>query len=224
MPSIAPVTRLSKKEVDWLYLHKCKRHGTRYLVHHSCYQKDNNVKEKIGFLDIETTGFSGSFDFMLSWAIKDLDGKVHGRTITKDEIFTDDEDKPLLKDFVECFKSYDRVITYYGSRFDLPFLRTRAEIVGIKDFPVFGEINHTDLYWIVRNRFKFGRNSLGIACDNLGIAAKGHRMYPKQWKRARKGNLAALRFIWTHNVEDVVSTEELYKRIARYARKTNTSI
>ena len=121
-------------------------------------------------------------------------------------------------------RKFDRLVTFYGSMFDLPFLRGRAEMYGLKNFPVFGEISGTDLYWTVKNRFKFSRKSLGVTCKNLGIAAKGHQMYPEQWKGARRGDFKALNFVWTHNKEDVVSTGALYERVSKYARKTNTSI
>ena len=55
---IAPVHRLKKIEIVWLAKHKCK-HGHTYLEHYNCYLKempDGRIQEKVGFLDIETTG------------------------------------------------------------------------------------------------------------------------------------------------------------------------
>lgn len=224
MPSIPPITRLSKKEVDWLYLHKCKRHSCRFITHYSCYLSETKTPERVGYFDIETTGFKADWDIMLSYAILDGDtNKIYGRVLTPQEIQNKDEDKQLVKDLCQDLRKFDRIVGYYSDRFDFPFSRTRAEIYKL-DFPVFGELVRTDLYWVAKGRFCMSRKSLENMCRNFGIESKGHRMYPEQWKGARRGVQKDLNFVWTHNKEDVYSTRELARRVMKYSRKTNTSI
>lgn len=114
-------------------------------------------------------------------------------------------------------------MTYYGARYDVPFLRTRCLHHGL-DFPPFGSIFHTDVYFAVRSKLKLYRNRLEAACDLLGIPSKGHRLTPKVWMAAATGDKKAIDFVLAHNVEDVISLEMLWNRLTGHSRVTKTSI
>ena len=49
-------------------------------------------------------------------------------------------------------------------------------------------------------------------------------MLPDQWAGAKCGNPRDLRYVLEHNIEDVISTEELFKRVALFRKRANTSI
>lgn len=220
---IAPVQTLKKDTLIWLRRNHCK-HRQPYLVHYDCYKQDHGETERIGILDIECSDLKADFGYIFSYCIKELNGKVRKRVLSTDEIRKKEYDKGLMKDFVEDCKDFDRFVTYYGSKFDMPFLRTRAVYWGIEDYPTHNLVKHTDLYYTIKFKFKLRNNRLQTACEMFGIESKGHRLTPEVWRDANMGDKGALDYILTHNVEDVESTEALYKKVIQYAPKTNNSI
>ena len=59
-----PVHRLLKKDIIWLFDHKCK-HGHNFAEHYACFldenPKDSPFQEKQGIFDIETTGLKANW-------------------------------------------------------------------------------------------------------------------------------------------------------------------
>ena len=130
----APVSRLPKQEIIWLSRHRCNAHSHTYLDHYNCYLKEQEIKERVGFLDIETSHLKADFGICFCYCIKIMGKrKIISRCVTKKELYKN-LDREVIKQCVEDLKQFDRVITYYGSRFDLPFLRSRALHWNI-DFP-----------------------------------------------------------------------------------------
>ena len=77
----------------------------------------------IGYLDIESTGFSANIDVMLSWCIKGRGvKKVAGACITREELMSEKSDARIVELLVEEMNKYDVIMTYYGTRFDIPFI------------------------------------------------------------------------------------------------------
>lgn len=224
VPTSAPVWKLGKTKLNWLQLNKCV-HLHSYIAHYNCYlQRREPEQEKLGFMDIETSGFDTEFGFVFSYCIKEQNGKMLEYIVSKNEMDKDIYDKNLLKQFNKDVRKFDRIVTFYGSRFDVPFLRTRCIIQGIYDFPIFSEIVHTDLYPSLKPKFKLRHKTLRKYCQIFKIGAKGHPMNPKQWLKALRGNKQALKWIIIHNREDVVSTEELYNKSKLMFGYNNTSI
>ena len=196
-------------------------HRHNGLEHHKCYDSIHDT-ERIGFLDIEATSLNASFGYMLSYCIKPLDKPVVKRPISPNEIKNLTFDKRLCKQLLEDLQSYDRLITYYGTGYDIPFLRTRCLTHGL-DFPPMGSIFHTDVYYAVRNKLKLHRNRMEVACDQFGIESKGHRLTPKVWQEAQAGHKPAIDYVLQHNVEDVISLEALWKKMDGHFRVNKTS-
>jgi len=204
----------------WMAKHKCK-HGHSYLEHPSCYTGEEKPPEKVGFLDIECSNLSANFGIILSYAIKERNGKVRGRVITPEELKSKGQDKTLVSECIRDMEKFDRLIGFYSSRFDFPFVRSRAMVHGVH-FPGYGEIKQTDLWFWVRGKLRLNSNRLQSACDFLGIPSKGHKLDGLLWTKALSGDKKALAFIYTHNIEDVYSTEELFERMLPFHRMTNT--
>lgn len=229
------IAQLSKREITQLARNTCK-HGHSYLAHPKCAFNEKVIitkngkklvlKEKIGFLDIETFTFSFKADmgFMLTYCIKDLDGKVHTNKITAKECnLKKDWDKRLMKDLIKDLKGYTRVIGHYSTFFDLPFLRTRALFYDM-DFPVYKEIYHTDTYFLLRGKFSLRSKSLKHSCKVFGISAKDTPFQFDTWYNAAKGNEKYINEVLQHNIEDVESTELLWKKIQRFSQVNKRSI
>jgi len=218
---------LTKQEILRFSKATCE-HGHPLLSHTSCLEKAVGYTEKIGFLDIETSNFSASFGVIVTWSIKEDFGKIYSGYL-EGEDFENKEghyDKRILKDCIDTMRLFDKLVVYWGRdrRFDIPFLRTRAVSMGL-DFPLYQERLVNDLYDIVKNKFKFGRNSLYAACTQLGIVSKETPLSPQTWMDATIGrDRNAMKLILSHNHEDVISTEALWHKINSYASNPKTSI
>jgi len=218
-----PITKLKKKEIDWLSTHYCK-HRMPYLSHYSCYLKEQ-PQPVVGFFDIECSDLNADIGVILAWCLK-IKGqnKIIERVATPKELHDPNcIDKKNVEAAVKAVTSCDRVVSYYGTRFDLKFLRTRALVWGI-DFPPIGQIYHSDLYYIIRNRFKLHSNRLENACRVLlGKTQKTH-FDPMIWLRALQGHEDAMKYIIDHCRKDVRETERLWNKVNKFAKETNTSI
>jgi uncharacterized protein YprB with RNaseH-like and TPR domain len=222
-----PIRKLKKSEVEWLNDNTC-RHRHTYLEHYRCFLEEKPVspmKERIGFLDIETSNLKASFGYIISYCIKEMGGEMYERLITPKEIKTGVFDRELLKQFFTDVSRFDRVCVYWGKdrRHDVPFLRTRALKAGT-DFPLYRDICVIDLYDWGKNKLSLHSYKLGVVCQELGIPAKEHPLDGTTWVRAMAGDKDALNYILTHNREDVVCMEPLYTRLEPFMRKTKVTI
>jgi len=173
----------------------------------------------IGYLDIESTGFSANIDLMLSWCIKGRGvKKVAGDVIEREEIMSNKQDKRITQSLVDEMNKYDVIFTYYGTRFDIPFIRTRALYHGI-DFPMYRQKSHKDLYYVVKSKLKLHRSSLMAATEFFGIDGKT-RIKPEYWQKARWGDKKSLKYVYEHNIADVEILEDLHRKLEDYAPPT----
>jgi len=218
------LNRLKKEEILWLHNHKCK-HGHTFLEHPQCVPEKYPISEKVGFFDIETTGLKGDYCFILSYCLKEVGGKILGRVLSPQEIRSGVFDRKLLAEMIKDIRKFDKIVGYYSGdfRFDIPIIRTRAIKHGI-DFPLYKEVKAVDLYPIVKKKLNLHNRRLGTVCSFFGIEAKGHMMSPDVWAGAISGNKKSLNYVFTHNKEDVISTEKLYNKIIEFVGQVNASI
>lgn len=166
---------------------------------------------------------AASFGYLLSYCIKPAGAKVIARPISPKAIRSHVFDRDLCVQFLEDVKHFDRLIGYYSSRFDVPFLRTRCIYWGL-EFPPFGSMYHTDAYYSVRHKLRLHRNRLETACELFGIPSKGHRLNPSVWQNAMTGDQDAIDFVLQHNIEDVVSLEQLWDKFTGQVKVNKTSL
>ncbi len=182
-------------------------------------------EERIGFLDLEASNLKANIGNLISWAIKPLGvKKVAFDCWTREEaIDWDKMDRRIMGTLIEELKNYDLIVTYYGTGFDIKFMRTRAMILGLTGFPEFGKLKHFDVYYAVRNKMCLYSNRLAVATQALGI--EGKTPLPATiWGPARLGYKKALKDIKVHNVEDVKILEDLYNEIVPFCQVTRKSI
>jgi len=219
---IAPVTRLRKKEVDWLGTHRCKHHHT-FLEHYDCYLKERPDKRfNVGFFDLECSNLAADFGIILCYCIKEFGTKkIYNRTITKKELATC-MDENVVRSCIKDLSKFDKIVTYYGTGFDFPFIRTRATALGVP-FPEFGQIYHRDIYYIIRHRFRLSRNRLDNACRTLLGKTKKTYLEPKYWIKALQGDKKSLEYILDHCKRDVEDLEDLYNKTIMFIKDTDKS-
>ena len=226
--------RLLKREMLWLMTHYCRHHHT-YASHPNCYfeekPSDGLITEKVGLLDIESTGLKGNWDYVLSYCIKELDGPIYERMITPAEIRGGKFDVELLKKCCKDMRQFDRIVVHFGSdrKHDLPFLRSRCLYWQMKhgidlDFPLYKEVYVSDTYLMAKAKLSLHSYRLESICQHLGIPAKGHRLEPELWQKAQIGDKESLQWILEHNREDVISLEGVWKALIPYYRNSKISI
>lgn len=104
-------------------------------------------RENYIFFDIETTGLHPKSSMLYLIGLLYFDGKV----LRKIQIFN--EDGETEKEVIECFLSYLKenttLIHYNGTTFDLPYIKTRCEFLGIAK-EILDSISQCDCYTFLR--------------------------------------------------------------------------
>ncbi len=218
---LAPVANLRKDEIVALSKKRCK-HGHTYLEHYGCY-KEEVEPEKIGFFDIEASDLKANFGIMLSYCIKDANSdKIWYDTINKKDLDAD-MDKRLVKHCIEDMKRFDRVIGHYSTKYDIPFVRTRALVWNL-NFPEFGQLNHTDVYYMAKRLLCLHSNRQNVIAEAIQGEDIKTRITPYYWIRALQGRQDAIDYILDHNMKDVLQLEGNYNKLVAYTRRTKKSI
>lgn len=213
---------LKKEDLAVLFTQRCKHHHL-YAEHPQCYIDECKNNLRIGFLDIESSNLKADFGIMLSYCIKEAGTKtIYGRAINKNELDKGILDKDIVRECIKDIGKFNLIVTYYGTKFDLPFIRSRAMYWNM-DFPVYGSHNHKDVYYMVKSRLCIHRNRLEDAARLLGITGKNH-IDGYYWITALTGNAKALGYILDHNKRDVLVLESVYNKMKAYAKNTSKSI
>lgn len=170
---------------------------------------------KIATFDIETTGLEAQHGYMLCACIKEVNPKdTKGKTWT---YRIDDyplgraafSDKALVQDTIKKLNEFDVIVGWYSSRFDFPFLITRAFKHGLalprKEF-------RRDLCLSARGFSKLKNNRL-YNWERY-LFGKTHKTFLdfQVWIEAIRGRRDAINEIVYHCQKDVLSTELIYKK------------
>lgn len=228
---------LTKQEILNRAKWKCpeKGHSSHNgLEHPRCYDKHKGIQgEKTLFLDIEAEDLNADYGIMFCWVAMDEEtGQMFSDIInlsdikkysTKDRNKQPKEDSRIIKSLVDLLNNYNRVVTHYGSRYDLPFIRTRA-VMGDIDFPSYGSLYQMDTWMIMKNKFKLSRNTLQNGCLKLlGVSRKDHLSLSIKHGCLR-GEKWALDLTLTHCKSDVLDLRDIYIKINKFVKKSKTSI
>ena len=213
--------KMTKEELRVVSTKRCK-HGHTYLEHYNCYLEEV-APEKVGFLDIEASDLKANFGIMLSYCIKDANSdKIWFDTVNEKDL-KGDLDKRLVTHCIEDMKRFDRVIGHYSTKYDIPFIRTRAIVWGL-DFPRFGELNHTDTYYMAKRLLCLHSNRQNVVAEAIQGEDIKTRITPQYWIRALQGHKESIEYILDHNKKDVLQLEGNYNKLVQYSRKSIKSI
>lgn len=180
--------------------------------------------ERVAILDTECSDLNAYSGFLLTWALAyvDTEKTVTSDCIKKKDINKGNFDKVLLQSLLDELKNVDILVTYYGKRYDVPFLRSRALFHNL-DFPTVGTIKHIDLYDSVKHKLKLPRNTLDMATNFLGIEGKNH-VDLGIWLKAKYGDKESLDYILDHNKRDVEITRSLYEKLLPVVKFTKGAL
>ena len=220
---LPPISKTKKADLIWMQNNNCALHGKPYIEHYECYLKEVRPPEKIGFLDIEASNLAANFGVMFAYCIKKSWKNEIITGITEPITFKKSLDKTVVVKCIKDMTKFDRLVTYYGTKYDIPFIRTRALYHGL-DFPGYGSVLHTDLYYMVRNKLRLNSNRLEVACRAVfGRSEKTH-IENEYWIRALMGDKESLLYILDHCKKDVLETERLFYKLAEFTKLTDRSI
>lgn len=181
------------------------------------------LSEKEGYLDIEASQAgrgAGQWGLIYSWALKERGGSVHSDYLRHRSL---KDEKRLVASLLRALKRLDRVYTWYGTRFDIPMIRTRALFHGL-EFPEYMSLFHTDLYYVARGRLLLSSNRLANVQQFLRLPDEKTPLEPEIWQRAAFGDKKAIAYIHTHNIQDVIVLEQAHERLENYFPGARRSI
>jgi len=226
--------RLSQSELLRRTHWRCE-HGHTGLPydHGACYDKQFPNGERIGFFDIESEDLSAEYGIIFCYCIRDsLTGKFYEDHTTLDDIRKYSsknrekqprEDYRVVKNLIRDFRNFSRLVGHYSSRYDLPFIRSRACINNL-DFMPFGSIYQSDTWDILRRKFKFRRNTLENSHLQLFGFSRKDRLSLSIKHGCLRGERWAIRLTRSHCRKDVLDTEEVYNKIYNFVKHGRTSI
>lgn len=152
-----------------------------------------------------------------AWGAKWLDD-------TADKVMYEDRrtksEKSLLKGIWTLLDQAEIVITQNGKSFDSKRLNARFISYGMNPPSPY---KHIDTYLLVKSAADFTSNKLEYLTDKLCTKYKklSHNAFPGMslWKECLKGNDKAWNEMRKYNIQDVLSTEELYNVVRAWGPK-----
>lgn len=122
-----------------------------------------------------------------------------------------DNDKLIIEQLIYLLDEADIVVAHNGGRFDIPQIRGRALVHGLKP-P--SPVKIVDTCKIARKEFDFPSNSLEYLTKVLGCKVKkgSHKKFPgfELWLGCLRMDEEAWAEMKEYNIIDVLSLEELY--------------
>lgn len=164
--------------------------------------------------DLETSNLSANFGYILCAGWKALgEKKTHVIKITDFPLFKKDptNDKEVAKAMREVLTEADGWVTWYGSKFDEPYLNSRLMNHGLHPCPPMGRA-HIDGWRIARYKMKLNSNRLATVTRFLGMEDKTALDGPT-WIKAQAGHKPSLKYVYDHCYQDVRVLEQVYEKI-----------
>jgi hypothetical protein len=169
---------------------------------------------KIVLFDIEATNLNADFGRCLCVAWKLLGSpKVNCVSVLDDmrRLRRDPtDDKHVVERAAAVLADADVWVTWYGQRFDVPFLQSRLIYHGLAPLP---PVPHVDGWRIAKDKMHIHSNRLASVSAFLGLDEKTP-LKPPIWVSATAGNPKAIRYVIEHCLQDVRVLDEVYRRIS----------
>jgi len=223
MQGLVNIKRANQTQYLWLYEHGCKNHRHRYTRHFNCFLREFNIQERIGFLDIETSNLKANFGIVLCWCILDDKNKLHADWLVKGDLPSGEEDKRIIYSCIREMREFDRIVTHYGTYFDIPFLRTRALIHKL-DFPAYGDLYHTDVWKLARKSLCIHSNRQDCVAEALQGKTIKTRIDHPAWRKAAAGDPDSIKKVVEHCKHDVPDLKKNFYSLLKYHKLTKSSI
>lgn len=169
-------------------------------------------KAKLIVFDIETSNLNADFGFILSACWMDIaDRKLNTVRIDESKGYKNDRtnDRELVAKLAAALGEADVWISWYGDRFDIPYVNTRLLFHGLQVMP---PIPSVDGWRAARNHLKLSSNRLANVTEFLDVQRKTP-VVGWEWVKAAAGHKDSLNYIVEHNEKDVLALGEVYDLI-----------
>jgi hypothetical protein len=125
-----------------------------------------------------------------------------------------DDDHDIIESLCILLDQADVVVAHNGNRFDIPQIKARALVHGLKPPSPFKTV---DTYKVAKREFGFPSNSLEYLSIVLDLPVKkgGHKKFPgfELWLECLRKNEEAWKELKLYNIQDVYALEALYLRM-----------
>ncbi|MDR7543593.1 MAG: ribonuclease H-like domain-containing protein [Armatimonadota bacterium] len=162
----------------------------------------------IVFWDLETTGTGADYDSVLVGCVK-----PYRRPVEIFQVKRPGDDRELAEALAERLGQAYIWVTFYGRRFDVPFLESRLLHHGL---PPLRHRPHLDLYYLVRHRLALSRRSQAHVLRWLEAPEQKMTLSPDTWNEVVRDPERGLRTLVRRCVSDVRGLEALYLRLRRW--------
>ena len=167
------------------------------------YLLDN---KSFAMVDIESSQLDADFGRLICVGIKPL----HEEPIM---LSTRGDDRKLAEKVARELRNYDYIVTYFGTRFDIPFLTTRLLVHGLEPL---GLTRHVDVYYTVRSILKLASNRQALAVQSLFGKADRTDVVASVWARATEGDKEAIQYVVDHCYADLFDLERLFLKMVKF--------
>jgi hypothetical protein len=123
--------------------------------------------------------------------------------------------KAMLKRAHKLLDQADVVVSYNGTRFDLPTLNKEFVQAGMHPPAPYKQV---DLLRTARGQFKFPSNKLDYVAQALGLGNKVRHPGHALWTQCMAGDPEAWKLMEAYNKQDVVLLEKVYDRLMPWVR------
>lgn len=120
------------------------------------------------------------------------------------------DDKGILAALIPIIEQADEIIFHNGSRFDLPWVRTRALF---HDLPPVPDVREIDTLKWARSKFYFNSNKLDYIAKYLGIGGKLKTEFGLWKDVVLNKDTAALKRMADYCANDVILLEKVWARL-----------
>jgi len=123
------------------------------------------------------------------------------------------DDSQIVRELVEVLADADAVVAHYGSRFDVPYLNTRAKWHQARDVPdmeVLPPVRVIDTWRTARGHLCLTSNRLSSLTDLMNVENPKYHLPWSDWQLAAYGDKKAMDALAEYCWNDVVGLEQTY--------------
>ena len=172
---------------------------------------------KVAAFDLETSDLKADFGILLVACVQEQGGKPW--VYTHDDPQWSD-DSAIVAATIEELSQYDVLVAHNGTKFDLPWLNSRASHHGLAPLPP--TIKIIDPVLIARKRFHISYNGLDRVASFLSVVEKKTPVDGQVWVRATLDrDPEALEYIRRHCIRDVEVLNKVMARMRPYLGRIN---
>ncbi len=187
--------------------------------------------ETIGYLDIETSGLTADFDYMICWANYIRDVKTEKCRMEYDFIEESDfklarkkqnadlVDRGIVGTVLDSMNQCDLLIGHWfigKHRHDIPFIRSRCVINKVKGFPHHKQIKYGDTQKWASQLYRLHNNGLDSVQRQFDLSTEKTRLDGKVWRNACMGFRKDIKYILDHNKKDCIITHGIHLGMEEY--------